>query len=180
MQQGPFFQRWSLLHFFITHWFRATCKFSELSNGYFLRSRILVPDFYMWPISVQARHGALPKASQTSYTSKKNTRPPSCYRVYVYLGIRRRRACLGMPTDGGRWCWYVGVSWNVVKYQWYVSSIQKTYHMSDSQICLSLFLNFSIFVGFCVLAYVVEKHASACLRNGGRLNLCSDDVKVVW
>ena len=32
------------------------------------------------------------------------TRPPSGYRAYVYLGIRRRRACLGMPTDGGRWC----------------------------------------------------------------------------
>ena len=27
---------------------------------------------------------------------------PSGYRAYVYLGIRRRRACLGMPTDGGR------------------------------------------------------------------------------
>ena len=27
---------------------------------------------------------------------------PSGYRGYVYLGIRRRRACLGMPTDGGR------------------------------------------------------------------------------
>ena len=32
------------------------------------------------------------------------TRPPSGYRVRIYFAIRRRRACLGMPTDGGRWC----------------------------------------------------------------------------
>ena len=27
---------------------------------------------------------------------------PSGYRANAYFGIRRRRACLGMPTDGGR------------------------------------------------------------------------------
>ena len=36
---------------------------------------------------------------------------------FTEIGIRRRRACLGMPTDGGRCCWYVGVSWNDVKCQ---------------------------------------------------------------
>ena len=27
---------------------------------------------------------------------------PSGYRARIYFGARRRRACLGMPTDGGR------------------------------------------------------------------------------
>ena len=29
--------------------------------------------------------------------------------VLEEFGIRRRRACLGMPTDGGRWCKVCGV-----------------------------------------------------------------------
>ena len=44
---------------------------------------------------------------------------------FTEIGIRRRRACLGMPTDGGRCCWYVGVSWNDVKCQWCVTPILK-------------------------------------------------------
>ena len=48
----------------------------QKSNGYFLRSRILVPDFYMWRFSEQARHGALPKPRKRHIRVKKNTRPP--------------------------------------------------------------------------------------------------------
>ena len=40
----------------------------------------------------------------------------------------------------------------------------KTYHMSNSQNCWSLFLIFSSFVRVCVSAYVVKKHALLCLR----------------
>ena len=43
----------------------------------------------------------------------------------------------------------------------------KTYHMSISQNCLLLFMNFSTFVRVCVSAYVVEKQESACLRTVG-------------
>ena len=32
--------------------------------------------------------------------------------VLKEFGIRRRRACLGMPTDGGRWCKVCGVDVN--------------------------------------------------------------------
>ena len=54
----------------------------------------------------------------------------------------------------------------------------KTSHMSNSQICLSLFLNFSTFYRVCVLTYVIEKYASTYLRNGGRLNLFGVDDNV--
>ena len=32
--------------------------------------------------------------------------------VLKEFGIRRRKACLGMPTDGGRWCKVCGVDVN--------------------------------------------------------------------
>ena len=54
----------------------------------------------------------------------------------------------------------------------------KTYHMSNSQNCLSLFQNFRIFYCVCVLTYVIEKYASTYLRNGGRLTECGVDDNV--
>ena len=56
----------------------------------------------------------------------------------------------------------------------------KTYHMSNSQNCLSLFQNFSTFYRVCVLTYVIERYASTYLRNGGRLNVCGVDDNVLW
>ena len=57
-------------------------------------------DFSRYVFWVTATRG--PSPSWQRIEQKKNSRPPSGYRAYVYLGIRRRRACLGMPTDGGR------------------------------------------------------------------------------
>ena len=37
-------------------------------------------------------------------------------RPVALFGIRRRRACLGMPTDGGRWCEYVALT--LVMFEW--------------------------------------------------------------
>ena len=56
----------------------------------------------------------------------------------------------------------------------------KTYHMSNRQNCLILFQNFSTFHCVCVLPYVFERHTSAYLRNGGRLNEYGSDVNDAW
>ena len=56
----------------------------------------------MWPISVQARHGALPKASQTSYTSKKKY--PTTQKRVAPLYCFWRASSKGMPRHAyGRW-----------------------------------------------------------------------------
>ena len=56
----------------------------------------------------------------------------------------------------------------------------KTYHMSNSQNCLSLFQTFTTFYRVCVLTYVIEWYASTYLRNGGRLNVCGVDDNDFW
>ena len=55
---------------------------------------------------------------------------------------------------------------------------KKTYHTSNSQNRLSLFLNFSNFYRVCVLT-CNQRYASTYLRNGGRLNVCGVDDNVV-
>ena len=59
-------------------------------------------DLGRYVFRVTATRGPSPSWQRIEW--KKNSRPPSkCGRPVALFGIRRRRACLGMPTDGGSW-----------------------------------------------------------------------------
>ena len=58
-------------------------------------------DFSRYVFWVTATRGPSPSWQRIEW--KKNSRPPSMTAWLELSGIRRRKACLGMPTDGGRW-----------------------------------------------------------------------------
>ena len=81
---------------------------SRMQNFSQIVRRVLeIPIFFSSCLSWKTKkHGSASGTLPNRATSPnvRKTPAPSGYRVRIYLAICRRRACLGMPTDGGRWC----------------------------------------------------------------------------
>ena len=59
--------------------------------------------WYFFPFTNGARDGTLPTYARTTLVGQRSGPPSGNWgRPVALFGIRRRRACLGMPTDGGR------------------------------------------------------------------------------